>query len=99
MAIRVILPKHLRTLAQVSGEVNLDLAQPTTIDLVLDALEDRFPALSGTIRDHVTRKRRAFLRFYACEKDLSNDPTNLPLPQAVQSGAEPLLIVGAMAGG
>ncbi|GKS63810.1 hypothetical protein YTPLAS72_11140 [Nitrospira sp.] len=97
--IRVVLPQHLLTLAQVSGEVTLDLVDPVTVNSVLDALERRYPMLRGTIRDHVTKRRRPFIRFFACEKDLSHDSTDTPLPEAVVAGTEPLLIVGAMAGG
>ena len=97
--IRVILPAHLRTLARVDGEVKVDVAAPVTVGAVLDALEAAYPMLRGTIRDQVTRQRRAFLRFFACEEDLSHDPPDTPLPEAVASGAEPLLVVGAMAGG
>ena len=97
--IRVVLPQHLRTLARVSSEVTLELASPVTVDSVLDALEARYPMLRGTIRDHTTKRRRPFIRFFACEQDLSHDTTDTPLPEAVMTGAEPLLIVGAMAGG
>jgi hypothetical protein len=97
--IRVILPVHLRTLARVDGEVTLDLAGEVTQCAVLDALEARYPMLRGTIRDHVTHRRRAFVRFFACEEDLSHEPPDAPLPDAVATGAEPFLIVGAMAGG
>ncbi len=97
--IRVELPYHLRTLAKVTGEVQLEVASPVTLRAVLDALEGRFPMLRGTIRDHVTQQRRAFLRFYACEEDLSNESPDTPLPSAVVSGAEPLLVIGALAGG
>ena len=97
--IRVILPAHLRTLARVDGEVKVDVAGPVTVGAVLDALEATYPMLRGTIRDQVTRQRRAFLRFFACEQDLSHEPADTPLPEAVASGAEPLLVVGAMAGG
>ena len=97
--IRVILPAHLRTLAQVSGEVELEVQGPATVCSVLDALEARYPTLCGTLRDHVTRERRPFVRFFACEEDLSHDPVDAPLPEAVASGAEPFLIVGAIAGG
>jgi len=97
--IRVALPFHLRTLAKVTGEVQLDVAPPVTQRSVLDALETRYPMLRGTIRDHVTLKRRAFLRFFACEQDLSNESPDTPLPDAVASGAEPYLIIGALAGG
>jgi sulfur-carrier protein len=97
--IRVVLPAHLRTLAQVDGEVRLPVEGQATQRSVLDALEDRYPMLRGTIRDHVTQQRRAFVRFFACERDLSHEPPDAPLPDAVAKGAEPLLIVGAMAGG
>lgn len=97
--IRVVLPQHLRTLARVDGEVTLDVAGPVTVDSVLDALEAHYPMLRGTIRDHVTRCRRPFIRFFACEQDLSHESADTPLPTAVTSGAEPLLIIGAMAGG
>jgi sulfur-carrier protein len=97
--IRVVLPAHLRVLAKVHGEVELDVAGPVTAGAVLDALEDRYPVLRGTIRDHGTHRRRAFVRYYACERDLSHDPPDTPLPEPVAAGAEPLLIVGAMAGG
>jgi molybdopterin synthase sulfur carrier subunit len=97
--IRVVLPQHLRILARVNGEVALDVAGLVTIDSVLDALENRYPMLRGTIRDHTTKRRRPFIRFFACEQDLSHEPSNTPLPEAVMTGAEPLLIVGAMAGG
>jgi molybdopterin converting factor small subunit len=97
--IRVVLPAHLRTLARVDGEVKLEVAQPVTLDAVLEALEAGYPMLRGTIRDHVTRQRRPFLRFFACEQDLSHEPPSTPLPDAVATGAEPFLVVGAMAGG
>jgi molybdopterin synthase sulfur carrier subunit len=97
--IRVVLPAHLRTLAHVGGEVTLDVEGQATQRSVLDALEARYPTLRGTIRDHVTQQRRAFLRFFACEQDLSHEPPDAPLPDAVATGKEPLLIVGAMAGG
>jgi hypothetical protein len=97
--IRVVLPAHLRTLAQVSGDVQLDVAGPITQRSVLDALEARFPMLQGTIRDHVTQERRAFVRFFACQEDLSHESPDAPLPDAVASGAEPFLVVGAIAGG
>jgi sulfur-carrier protein len=97
--IRVILPAHLRTLARVDGEVRLDVEGEVTVASLLDALEARYPMLRGTIRDHVTRRRRAFLRFFACEEDLSHEPTDAPLPEAVVTGKEPFLIIGAMAGG
>ncbi|GIW55459.1 MAG: hypothetical protein KatS3mg082_1863 [Nitrospiraceae bacterium] len=97
--IRVVLPAHLRTLACINGEVTLDLDGPVTQRSILDALETRYPMLRGTIRDHVTQQRRPFLRFFACERDLSHESPDAPLPQAVATGAEPFLIVGAMAGG
>ena len=99
--IRVVLPPHLRTLAQVKGEVTLDIPNggPITRGAVLDALEARYPMLRGTIRDHVTERRRPFLRFFACERDLTHDPPDAPLPDAVASGAEPFLVIGAIAGG
>jgi sulfur-carrier protein len=97
--IRVVLPAHLRTLARVDGEVRLDVGPPVTTRTVLDALEARYPMLRGTIRDHVTHERRAFLRVFACEQDLSHDSPDAPLPEAVATGKEPLLIIGAMAGG
>ncbi|MGQ0576367.1 MAG: MoaD/ThiS family protein [Pseudonocardia sp.] len=97
--VRVKLPAHLRTLAGVGGEVRLDVAAPVTVGAVLDALEARHPALRGTVRDHGTLRRRSFVRFFACEQDLSHAPADEPLPAAVAAGAEPLLIVGAMAGG
>jgi len=97
--IRVELPAHLRNLAQVSGEVQLEIASPVTIRAVLDALEARYPMLRGTLRDHVTQQRRAYVRFFACQEDLSHDSPDTPLPEAVATGAEPFLIVGAIAGG
>lgn len=97
--IRIELPAHLRTLARVNGEVKLELEGQVTQRSVLDALETRYPMLRGTIRDHVTQQRRAFVRFFACEQDLSHDSPDAPLPDAVATGAEPLLIVGAIAGG
>ncbi|WP_010582864.1 MoaD/ThiS family protein [Schlesneria paludicola] len=97
--IRVILPSHLRTLASVGGEVQLDLAGPVTSCSILDALEARFPMLRGTIRDQVTRQRRPFLRFFACNEDVSFVPPDGPLPDAVATGREPFFIVGAIAGG
>jgi hypothetical protein len=97
--IRVVLPAHLRKLARVEREVEIDVDGPVTQRAVLDALEARYPTLRGTIRDHVTKKRRPFVRFFACEEDLSNDAPDVPLPAAVASGAEPFFIVGAMAGG
>jgi sulfur-carrier protein len=97
--IRVVLPAHLKNLAKVSGEVELEVGQPVTQRLVLDALEDRYPMLRGTIRDRQSGERRAFVRFYACEEDLSNESPDAPLPDRVAAGAEPFLVVGAMAGG
>jgi len=97
--IRVILPPHLRTLAHVSGEVLLDVEGQATQRSVLDALEGSYPMLRGTIRDHVTQERRPFLRFFACSEDLSHEPPDTPLPDAVVSGDEPLLVIGAIAGG
>ena len=97
--IRVALPAHLRTLARVDGEVTLDVEGRVTQSSVLDALEARYPALRGTIRDHVTLKRRAFIRFFGCEQDLSLEPPDAALPEAVASGKEPFFIIGAIAGG
>ncbi len=97
--IRVVLPFHLRTLARVNDEVPLEVPPPITIRATLDALEARFPALRGTIRDHHTLQRRPFIRFFACKEDLSLDPPETPLPAAVLDGTEPFMIVGAMAGG
>src|SRR5687767_14517559 len=97
--IRVVLPYHLRALAQVGGEVQLDVAGRVTQRSVLDALEARYPMLRGTIRDHVTQVRRPMLRFFACAEDLSHDSPDVPLPDAVASGAEPFFVVGAVAGG
>ncbi len=97
--IRVVLPQHLRTLARVNGEVRLDVAGPATQRSVLDALEARYPMLRGTIRGHGTTERRAFVRFFACEQDLSHEPPDAALPDAVARGAEPFLVVGAMSGG
>lgn len=97
--IRVLLPLPLRTLARVDGEVELHVEGHVTQRSVLDALEARHPALRGTIRDHVTQERRAFVRFFACEQDLSHEPPDAPLPEAVATGAEPFLVVGAIAGG
>ncbi len=97
--IRVVLPHHLRTLARVDEEVLLEVAGPVTQRSVLDELESRYPVLCGTIRDHVTRKRRAFVRYFGCEQDLSLEPPDAPLPEAVASGREPFLVVGAIAGG
>jgi sulfur-carrier protein len=97
--IRVVLPAHLRTLARVDGEVKLEVMGAVTQRALLDALEARYPMLRGTIRDHMTQNRRPFVRFFACEQDLSHEPADAPLPDAVATGAEPFLIVGAMAGG
>jgi len=97
--IRVVLPAHLRTLAKIGGEVELEVKGPITQRSVLDALEARYPVLQGTIRDHVTQQRRAFVRFFACQEDLSHESPDAVLPDAVASGAEPFLVVGAIAGG
>jgi hypothetical protein len=97
--IRVVLPHHLRTLARVGDEVQMEVHEPITLGAVLDALEARFPVLRGTIRDHGTMKRRPFVRFFACEQDLSHEPRDSLLPGAVATGAEPFFVVGAMAGG
>src|SRR5712692_10747372 len=97
--IRVVLPAHLRTLAHVRGDVELQVEGPATQRSVLDALEARYPMLRGTIRDHVTQERRPFLRFFACDEDLSHEPPDAPLPGAVASGAEPFFVIGAIAGG
>jgi molybdopterin synthase sulfur carrier subunit len=97
--IRVVLPPHLRTLAHVNGDVELEVDGPVTLRSVLDALEIRYPMLRGTIRDHGTLQRRPFLRFFACEQDLSHDSPDTPLPDAVVRGAEPLIVLGAIAGG
>ena len=97
--IRVVLPQHLRTLAGAGAEVTLDVAAPVTISRVLDALESRYPTLRGTIREYSTGERRAFLRFFACEEDWSHEPVDAELPEAVADGREPLLIIGAIAGG
>jgi sulfur-carrier protein len=97
--IRVVLPAHLRTLAQVDGEVQLEVEGQATQRSVLDALESRYPMLRGTLRDHVTKQRRPFVRFFACEEDLSHESPDAPLPEAVATGAEPFLVVGAIAGG
>jgi hypothetical protein len=97
--IRVVLPAHLRTLARVDGEVSLEVGDEVTQRTVLDALESRFPMLRGTMRDHVTQRRRPYVRFFACEEDLSNERPDAPLPPAVAGGIEPFLVVGAMAGG
>ena len=97
--IRVVLPAHLKTLAKVGSEVQLEVPEPVTQRVVLNVLEDRYPMLSGTIRDRRTGKRRAFVRFYACEEDLSNESPDAPLPDRVVAGEEPFLVIGAMAGG
>lgn len=97
--IRVVLPQHLRTLARVGDEVSVDVAGAATLGSVLDALEASYPVLRGTIRDHVTHKRRPYVRFFACEEDLSHEPADMPLPAAVAKGTEPFLVVGALAGG
>jgi molybdopterin synthase sulfur carrier subunit len=97
--IRVVLPQHLRTLARVGEEVQLQVEGPATQRAVLDALEARYPVLRGTIRGHANQRRRPFVRFFACEQDLSHEPPDEPLPEAVAAGAEPFLVVGAMAGG
>lgn len=97
--IRIVLPFHLRTLARTETEIAVEVEGPPTLRSALDALEKCYPVLAGTIRDHVTRKRRPFLRFYACRRDLSNEPPDIPLPEAIASGEEPLLIIGAIAGG
>jgi len=99
MEIRVVLPHHLRTLAGVSGDVTVEVGAPVTQRSVLDALEALYPMLRGTIRDHVTQQRRAFLRFFACEQDLSHEPPDAPLPDAVAAGEEPFIVIGAIAGG
>jgi sulfur-carrier protein len=99
MSIRVVLPYHLRNLARVEGEVPLDVESPVTLAAVLDALEARYPVLRGTIRDHATLQRRPFVRFFACKEDFSHEPPDTRLPEAIVSGAEPFLIIGAMAGG
>jgi sulfur-carrier protein len=97
--IRIVLPAHLRALARVEGEVRLEVAGQATQHTLLEALESQYPALLGTIRDHVTKKRRAYVRFFACERDLSHERPDAPLPGAVADGVEPFLVVGAMAGG
>jgi sulfur-carrier protein len=99
VTVRVELPPHLRALAGLGGELALEVDEPVTQRSVLDALETRCPMLRGTVRDHATRRRRAFVRFFACERDLSHDPPDAPLPEAVAAGTEPFLIVGAIAGG
>lgn len=97
--VRILIPEHLRTLARITGEVELDVEKPATQRSVLDALETRFPMLRGTLRDHVTKDRRDFIRFFACGQDLSHDSPDAPLPEAVADGSEVFLVVGAMAGG
>jgi hypothetical protein len=97
--IRVVLPQHLRILAGINGEAQLDVAEPVTLRAVLDALELRYPMLRGTIRDHTTKERRAMIRFFACEQDYSNDGPDVTLPDAIAAGKEPLLVIGAIAGG
>lgn len=97
--IRVVLPYHLRTLAHVGSEVAIEVTSPVTIGCLLDALETQYPMLCGTIRDHVSKERRAFLRFFACEQDLSHDSPDTPLPEDVVSGKEPFIVIGAIAGG
>ena len=97
--IRVILPNHLRTLAHVGSEVTIEVQGPITQRSVLDAIEAQYPMLRGAIRDHVTLQRRAFLRFFACEEDLTHEPPDCPLPEAVASGKEPFIVIGAIAGG
>jgi sulfur-carrier protein len=99
LMIRVMLPQHLRTLAQLTSEVTLEVKGPATVGSVLDAIEARYPMLRGTIRDQVTQQRRPFLRFFACEEDLSHEPPDTPLPDAVVSGKEPFIVIGAIAGG
>ena len=97
--IRVVLPAHLRTLAHVGSEVTVEVKGPVTIASILDAVEAKYPVLCGTIRDHTTRKRRDFVRFFVCEEDWSHDPTDKPLPAAIANGSEPFLVIGAIAGG
>jgi sulfur-carrier protein len=97
--IRVVLPAHLRTLARLDGEAQLQVEGPVTQRSVLDALEARYPMLRGTVRDHVTQRRRPFVRFFACEEDLSHEPLDAPLPDPIATGAEPFMVVGAIAGG
>ena len=97
--IRVLLPFHLRTLARVDGEVQIDVPPPVTVGSVLGAIEARYPVLRGTIRDHGTLKRRPFVRFFACKEDLSNEPPETPLPDEIVNGVEPFLVIGAIAGG
>ncbi len=97
--IQVVLPAHLRTLAHVDSEISIEVAGPVTLRSVLDAIESTYPMLRGTIRDHVTQERRPFLRFFACQEDLSHESPDTPLPEAVSSGKEPFMIIGAIAGG
>ena len=97
--IRVVLPAHLRTLAQVGSEITVEVKGPVTISSILDAIEAKYPVLCGTIRDHTTHKRRDFVRFFVCEEDWSHDPTDKPLPAAIANGSEPFLVIGAIAGG
>jgi sulfur-carrier protein len=97
--IQVVLPAHLRTLAGVGSEISIEIAGPVTQRSVLDAIESTYPMLRGTIRDHATQQRRPFLRFFACQEDLSHEPPDAPLPEAVSSGKEPFMIIGAIAGG
>jgi sulfur-carrier protein len=97
--VRIVLPPHLRTLARVTGDVEVEVAGPVTQRSILDALEAKYPMLCGAIRDHVTLERRAFLRFFACEEDLSHEAPDIPLPEAVASGKEPFIVIGAIAGG
>ena len=97
--IRVVLPAHLRTLARIDGDVEIELTGPVTQRAILDAIEARYPMLRGTIRDHVTQRRRPFVRFFACAQDLSHESPDAPLPEAVAAGTEPFMVVGAMAGG
>jgi hypothetical protein len=99
MKVRVVLPAHLRTLARVEGDVEVEVAAPVTIRAVLDVLEARFPTLRGAIREHGTHKRRAFVRYFACQQDLSHEPVDAPLPEAVARGREPFVVLGAIAGG
>lgn len=97
--IRVVLPAHLRNLSKTGGELQIEITGPVTVNSILTELETRYPMLQGTLRDHVTKQRRPFVRFFACSEDLSHDPPDTPLPEAIVSGAEPFLIVGAIAGG
>lgn len=99
LRVRVILPAHLKTLARVTGEVNVPVVAPVTVRSILDALEGQFPVLRGTMRDYGTLKRRALVRFFACAEDISHEPMDVPLPEAVAGGAEPFYVVGAIAGG